>query len=313
MQVRGGRVLAYQRQASGEPSAQVQWQGAEDSVKARPADSVAPAAGGACGGDANLKHVLGLRLAAQGRWSTQDAPLADHAGQLLTQGWLRASQSARHWHMLELPRSAARPPVAAGSSAMYQQLLSAGPPSVMPAWVASLSLELLPALAPAGIRWIWQDSPSPRLRLGLAVRSSDGGALLFEAASELALQAQTSAWEAPRLAPAMQAQITRTVNQWSQALSERLACQSVKVQVLQTQADRVQVDQGQLAGLRVGDEWLISDRQRVPQRVLEPGAAASLVLAKVERVEAQRADLRVLAGPRDQVRPQWQAWPVLSP
>jgi hypothetical protein len=68
-----------------------------------------------------------------------------------------------------------------------------------------------------------------------------------------------------------------------------------------------------MAGMRVGEEWLISDRQRVPQRLLEPGAAQAIVLARVERVDVQRAELKVLAGPTDQVRPQWQAWPVQAP
>jgi hypothetical protein len=30
-------------------------------------------------------------------------------------------------------------------------------------------------------------------------------------------------------------------------------------------------------------------------------------------VEGQRAELKVLAGPGERVRPQWQAWPMQSP
>ena len=318
MQVRGVRVLSYQRDADGQPRAQVQWQGREDAAKPAPAapgakslsaDAVAPAKPAACAPEGKLKHVLGLKLSVPGRSDHQDALVLEDARQSLAEGWALAGESARHWRMLQQVPASTDSLLASGTSAAYLRLLTAGAAAVQPAWVAHLRLEPLPEVN----NWFkWWEAPIPRLRLSLSVSAADG-AVVFQTRSDLPLPVQTNRWGPPRLSKTAQASLAQVVVQWSEALSERLACQPVKVQVLQSQADRVQVDQGSMAGMRVGEEWLISDRQRVPQRLLEPGAAQALVLARVERVDVQRAELKVLAGPTDQVRPQWQAWPVQSP
>ena len=322
MQVRGVRVMSYQRDADGQPRAQVQWQGREDTAKPTPAasaakplsaDAVAPAKPAACAPEGKLKHVLGLRLSVPSRSAEQDAHVFEDARQSLAEGWALAGESARHWRLLQQPLAQPAAAVAAGnmgSSAAYLRLLTAGAAAVQPAWVAHMRLEPLPAVSGSWFKW-WE-APSPRMRLSLVVSAADGAAV-YQTRADLSMSVQTSRWAAPRLSKASQAALVQVVEQWSDALSERLACQPVKVQVLQSQADRVQVDQGSMAGMRVGEEWLISDRQRVPQRLLEPGAAQAIVLARVERVDVQRAELKVLAGPTDQVRPQWQAWPVQAP
>lgn len=318
MQVRGVRVLAYQRDLSGQPQAQVQFQGREDVL--RPAAAVPAAAPGkaptpaqACAPEGRLQHVLGWRLAVQGRWSPDEAPLAQDAAQALAQGWQRAVEPARPWRLQELP------PVASvgdgGSVSAYQRLLTAAPAAVLPAWVATFSLEPMPVLQPARQEGLAlpRQSNVPGLRLTLTVSRADTAAPLYQASSVLAWSVQRSNWQPPRLSAEGRATLAQVLEGWSQALAERLVCEPVRVQVLQAQADRVQVDQGALAGLRVGEEWLLSDRQQVPQRLLEPGAASRLVLARVERVDAHRAELKVLAGGADQVRPRWQAWPMLNP
>jgi len=318
MQVRGVRVLSYQRDADGQPRAQVQWQGQQEAGKpaaAAPAgkpfsaDAVAPAKPAACAPEGKLKHVLGLKLSVPGRSDHQDALVFEDARQSLAEGWALAGESARQWRLLQQAPAQPESALVSSTSGAYLRLLTAGAAAVQPAWVAHMRLEPLPAES----NWFkWWEAPTPRMRLSLMVSAADGTAV-FQTRAELPIPVQTSRWAPPRLAPAAQASLGRVVMQWSDALSDRLACQPVKVQVLQSQADRVQVDQGSMAGMRVGEEWLISDRQRVPQRLLEPGAAQALVLARVERVDVQRAELKVLAGPTDQVRPQWQAWPVQAP
>ncbi len=319
MQVRGVRVLAYQRDQSGQPQAQVQFQGREDAVRAAAAAAPAvplvpgkaPASAKSCAPEGRLQHVLGWHMAMQGRWSPDEAPLAQDAAQVLAQGWQRAAESARPWRLQELsPVHAAQ-----GSGSAYERLLTAAPSAVQPLWVASFSLEPLPVPQLArqvGLSLSRQDNASG-LRLSLTVSRADTAAPLFQASSVLAWSAQISNWQPPRLSAEGRAALAQVLDGWLQTLGERLACEPVRVQVLQSQADRVQVDQGALAGLRVGEEWLLSDRQQVPQRLLEPGAASRLVLARVERVDAHRAELKVLAGGAEQVRPRWQAWPMLNP
>jgi hypothetical protein len=319
MQVRGVRVVSYQRDADGQPRAQVEWQGKQDAAKPGslsqapvplPAGSANPAKPAACAPEGKLKHVLGLKLSVPGRSDHQDALVFDDARQSLAEGWALAGESARHWRLLQQAPAQPDSALVSSTSSAYLRLLTAGAAAVQPAWVAHMRLEPLPA---EGGNWFkWWEAPTPRMRLSLMVSAADGAAV-FQTRADLSMPVQTSRWAPPRLAPAAQVALAQVVGQWSEALSERLACQPVKVQVLQSQAGRVQVDQGSMAGMRVGEEWLISDRQRVPQRLLEPGAAQALVLARVERVDVQRAELKVLAGPTDQVRPQWQAWPVQAP
>jgi hypothetical protein len=319
MQVRGVRVLSYQRDADGQPRAQVEWQGKQDAAKPGPlaqapvplpAGSSSPAKPAACAPEGKLKHVLSLRLSVPSRSAEPDAHVFEDARQSLAEGWALAGESARHWRLLQQTPNLPEALLVSGSSAAYLRLLTAGPAAVQPAWVAHMRLEPLPSASGSWFKW-WE-APSPRMRLSLVVSAADGAAV-FQTRTDLPMAVQTSRWAAPRLSPASQEALAQVVVQWSEALSERLACQPVKVQVLQSQADRVQVDQGSMAGMRVGEEWLISDRQRVPQRLLEPGAAQAMVLARVERVDVQRAELKVLAGPTEQVRPQWQAWPVQAP
>lgn len=336
LQVRGVRVLGYQRDDAGQPRAQVQWQGREDLFKptvpakdlpaapamgtrAKATSSSAPtgSAGAAspvptanasatvCARDPRLKHVLGWTVAPHGRWSVDAVHLVNQAGELLTQEWLQAAASAQAWRTLQVPSA---PVAAAGSAASYERLLTAAPAGALPSWTARVQLE--PAQAPDTA-----DVPSgtPWLRASLVLTDSQGGDPVFQASAVLPLHMQWRAWAPPQLAPASAERLHQLLTQWSQAVDQRLACQPVPVQVLSAQADRVQVDQGALAGMRAGEEWLISDRQRVPQRLLEPGASSAMVLARVERVDAHRAELRVLAGPREQVQARWQAWPMPGP
>lgn len=317
MQVRGVRVLAYQRDADGQARAQVQWQGKEDTVKAKAASAGSPAAAPACAADGRLRHVLGLAVSLHGPWSEQEAYLAEDARLMLGQAWSGAAEASPHWRLMNLPVNLPshrlQASLAVSSSAAYERLLTGAPPVALPAWVAALRLEPLPPVATWTDKLRWWEAPSPRMRLSLAVGSVDGSEPVFQASAELVVPVEIRQWAPPRLARTAQAQLSLLVARWAQALGERLACLPVKAQVLQAQADRVQIDQGSLAGLRAGQEWLLSDRQRVPQRLLEPGAASGLVLARVERVEGQRAELKVLAGPGERVRPQWQAWPMQSP
>jgi hypothetical protein len=303
MKVRGVRVLSYQRSAAGEPRAQLQWEGREDTVKA--AAAAAPAAA-ACAGAGQLRHVLGWTVTNQGSWSADGIHLVQDASRSLAQAWQQAAGSSTAWRLGDAVADVPVP--APGAPGTYLHLLTARPAQLQAGWLAHWRLEELP-LAPGQTEARGQ----ARVRLSLSVQGSDAAAPLLSASADLTLGAQPSAWGVPRLSAQGVAGVQNLVLRWSHSLNELLACQPVKVQVLQVRDGRLQVDQGALAGLRPGDEWLVSDRQQVPRHMLEPEAAQALVLARIERVDAQRAELKVLAGPADRVRPQWQAWPMQHP
>lgn len=307
MQVRGVRVIAYSRDGQGQPQAQLQVQSPQDLIKGQPG-AAKPAAGAQCRQPDSLRHVVGLYTQARGVWPVDEEHLRRDAAQALARAWLDAAALAPRWQLLDLP------PVSASaasltSSAAYERLLTGGPSTtpIVP-WRLQVSMELVPMPAPM-IRLPWMNG-STLLRLSMSLQSPRENAPIVQRTMELPVQSQERSWSAPRIHPESRQQLQATVQAWAQAVNERLACEPVQVQVLQAQGDRVQIDQGALAGVRAGDEWLVSDRRRWPARMLESDAAAGLVLARVEQVSEHRAQLQVLAGPTAAVRPNWQAWPM---
>jgi hypothetical protein len=311
MQVRGVRVIAYSRDGQGQPQAQLQVQSPQDLLKPQAADAkpagVKPAtAAASCRVQEGLHHVVGLQMQPRGRWPIDEEHLRRDAAQVLAAAWRDASGGSR-WHLLEL--QAAPAPQASSSRGIYERLLTAGPAtSPALAWRLQLDMEQVPSSAPI-IHLPWS-GVSGRVRLSLSLLSPRDSRPVWQRVEELPLRAQERALSAPRLHPSSGEQLQALVRGWAQAVSEHLACEPVQVQVINSQADVLQIDQGRLAGVRAGDEWLVSDRRRWPGRMLESEAAQALVLARVEQVSDTRAQLQVLAGPASAVRPNWQAWPM---
>lgn len=312
MQVRGIRVLAYSRDAQGQPQAQLQLQPPQDLVKpqAGPAQAAGvktAAAQAPCPPQDSLRHVVGLQVQPRGRWPIDEEHLRIDAAQVLSDAWRDAANDAA-WRLLQLPAAAAPH----SSLSLYERLLTGGVVHDAPlAWRLQLDMEQLPSPAPV-LHLPWA-STSSRLRLTLALHAPGQSPPLWQQVLEMPLQAQERTLSAPRLKPVSREQLRALVQTWARTVSERLACEPVQAQVMHTQADRLQIDQGSLAGVRLGDEWLVSDRRRWPSRMLESESKQSLVLARVEQVSQTRAQLQVLAGPSSAVRPNWQAWPMDKP
>ncbi len=307
MQVRGVRVLSYARDEQGLPQARLQFESSQDLLKPQANRTDA----GACRLKDKLQHVLGLQMQVLGRWSVDETHLLRDAVAVLGKSWREAPWQASRWQLVELPALAAQPPRT--SAEAYERVLTGGS-AFSPAvpWQLLIALETLPAVAEH--KWLpWSPSTPTRVRLSLSLQSPREKAPALQRVSELTFGTQVDNWSAPRLSAASQEQLRNLVQAWSKAVTERLACEPVQVQVVQAGSDRLQIDQGALAGVQAGDEWLVSDRRRWPSRMLEKESAASLVLARVERVSDHQAQLQVLAGPASAVKPRWQAWPVESP
>jgi hypothetical protein len=303
MQVRGVRVVAYSRDAQGQPQARLQLQGSqEDLVKA---DAAAPPAAPCPKTDA-LRHVLGLEVHLRGRWSVDDEHLQREAVQLMGAAWRGAADG--RWQFIDVAAAQTQ----ASSASAYERLLTgAGAASAAPNWRLLLSLETVPAAAARS--WLpWPTTEPTWMRLTLTLQSARESKPALQRTVDLPLLAQERSWAPPRLQAVSRSQLQTLVQDWSMAIGERLACEPVGVQVLHAAGDQVHIDQGSLAGVQAGDEWLVSDRRRWPARVLESDAPLALVLARVEQVSAHQAQLRVLAGPSASVKPQWQAWPMQS-
>jgi len=81
---------------------------------------------------------------------------------------------------------------------------------------------------------------------------------------------------------------------WAEAVS-RLRCEPLWVQAQPMPAGALSIPVGGVAGIRVGDRWMIADHAKIPARVLEPGAIDRMMMAEVVAVGQHRSTLRLTA------------------
>lgn len=111
-----------------------------------------------------------------------------------------------------------------------------------------------------------------------------------------------SGWNLPKDA-------AQQLRHWVQWMDAQTLCDVVAYPVQQVGGEwRVMAD-AQL-GARPGDRFLIVDRASVPQRMLEPGALASLAIAEVGASARESSQIRWLAGPTPQPGRDWVALPL---
>ncbi len=316
MQVRGVRVLSYQRDSQGQPVADLRWQ----ALAARPADSqpspatdpkpgVAPPACKAAPSAGRLQHVIGLTIAAAPDWTVDELPAIRLLENQLPHQWRGAADGAVVWRLA---------PSTAGVRSAYENALLGSSADQMP-WQARLSLRPLSRPSPwllvlphhvsegtlvAGI------APEGLMQLDFSLTARNQHEPLFEARSQIRWRTDRSNWEAPRLSDESQELLAMQLQNWSQQIRQRLACEPVLPEVISNNRDGVRINAGALAGVRVGDEWLLADGRSYMQQILEPAVVAQSVLAKVQSVSEHHAQLQLIAGPQTLVQRTWRAWPA---
>jgi hypothetical protein len=308
MQVRGVQVLSYLRDSSGRPQAQLKLQEGKATPDASSADLAAAAKLRDCEKQVSLRHLIGLQLAVDGQWSHQDAALAHALSQFGRDQVLQAGASASTWRIIQQ---------SSYKLSAYEQILTGAGEQNLP-WRALVSVSPVPAevrkTAPQpdlNTRWrenaMWGDAPT-LMRVHFVLTAQGSGKPFFAANTDISLPPQSGAYSANLLPLEAREQLVSHVHLWMQEMGMRLACESVKPEVTQARGADLRINAGALAGLRVGDEWVLADQRRFPHQILEAGVGAQAVLARVQRVYAHHAQLQVLAGPADQVRTQWRAW-----
>ncbi len=93
------------------------------------------------------------------------------------------------------------------------------------------------------------------------------------------------------------AELDNVVARWQQRLDADFGCRPQSFQVLQRADKGWVINGGQTAGLAVGDQLLMMNREQVPARILEPDSGEHLALVEVVSVGRGRAVVRKLAGP----------------
>lgn len=341
MQVRGVQVLAYVRDPDGQPRARLKMpQAGPSSPAASPAQrdlyketliskaaptSSAPPTAPNCPAQGGLSHLIGLETAVTGRWPVQDAPLAQALADTVNAAWLQASTAnSANWRVLPEADGTIKTPDDAPRSAYEQALLGTAAAGAWP-WQMQVVVQPGPPVAPqtSALLQGWQSlvglpaAPQGVARISLSLVSGQGQgqgpAPALSLSADIPLLREPSQWGAPQFSPAGGAQVQALMARWRLALSAHLACEVVRPYTVLMPNGALRLNVGGLAGVQAGDEWLLADPAVFPQRLLSPGVAQQLVLAKVQKVHARHADLQLIAGPARPVQSGWRAWRAESP
>jgi len=294
MQVRGVRVLGYERDTQGEPRANVQIEN-----QAALANNMGPAAPSQqnCP-DSNkvghLQHLVALQWSLPTAWSSDDLPLLESARTLLTNYWQQVASDSKVWRLIEPDYNSAEP----SRSAYKNALLGSGADHIP--WRLKLTLQSAPQAQRT-------DAQPISVRLTASLSAQHQAQPVLQTSIGLTLQGERGNWGAPGLDQATQHRVREQLDSWAQTLQQNLACQAVLPQVTRNSDADIRINAGSLAGVRQGDEWLLLDERQFPGKLLEAGVAAQSVLARVKSVAQHQAQLELLAGPARSVQTRWRA------
>ena len=285
----GGRLQEHQsmRQAVIWPALQgqpAQRQASRDLMRETPATQ------DGCPADVGPKN-LHPTLALQTHWPDRlPAGIQERLNESLRLEWMGNDTGLRHWRM----HSGAKLPDNLGS---YERWLLS-PPAQNSRMQAQLQLELL-------------DSPTPQTqRLAWRFAVSQQDRLLHEQRTELELPVRRHSWGSTEWTAEAWQLVHQQLQQWTAVLDQQLACVRPQAEVVASTGKHWTLNMGRLAGMRVGDEWALVDPAWLPERSLESGAIAQMVVARVERLEDMRAELVLVAGEATLPRHGWVAHPL---
>lgn len=111
------------------------------------------------------------------------------------------------------------------------------------------------------------------------------------------------------LSPVVLAQVQAAVQGFVQGMERELSCRVPQFEVVKVRSDAVRIAGGASSGLKVGTQMVLTDRQQLPSRALEPKAFDSLALAEVVAVTDYYAELKVKTAHKMAGHAHWVAIP----
>jgi hypothetical protein len=333
MEVRGVRVVAYDRDEAGQPKAKLQYpatvpeqplqrpepnliKGALQKINKAlnkatdfakdlaPKPSMAVAEAPLCKVKVGekLKHVMSLDL--------QVEPSANpvfHSSflPLLQAQWVGHAKSNSGWRMV----NALPAPTMSNSMTAYERALIGNRPDSLP-WTAKLLVrtEQMEASGLAGLRG--EKGSGMLVHMRLLVNGEEGQNVGYEDQTSFALEMDMPAWSAPKLNLNSVAVLQNEIDTMRSHAEEWLACQSVHPVVTAVAAKQLEINAGALAGVKKGDEWLVANPAKFPAELMSKDGAPQTLLAKVQSVTPFNSQLVVLAGPAQSAQANWRAWPT---
>jgi hypothetical protein len=319
MKIRGVRVLSYVQNTQGEPGAKVDWQ---TSTPFNAAVATAQAGPGQASKNCkraesgHLAHIAALAWTFGPHWNADDLPLLLEFKALFRSDWDRSGPNNVQWRLAEPKTDVQR-------SSYHQALLASGADDIpwkidlsvtqVPTPRLALPFETLQKMTGANLHLALVSSPPLRLQLQMTLSSRLQNRPVLQLSAPIELEAQINNLEAVRLNPASRQRVFQQAQSWAQEIQAVLTCLPVVAQVTQATPSGLRINVGAAAGVRMGDEWLLGDRQTIPQRLLEADIASNIVLAKVQLIDQHHALLQVQAGATSNVQRNWIAWAVEKP
>lgn len=197
---------------------------------------------------------------------------------------------------------------------MQLELLPPGALGIEPVRPAAPAKPVMLKVAAAARDFFNDDAPRRApvpfvMRLSVVERSS--GRMLWQDAVPLFFPATEISTTSQPLPPGLLSELERVLERWQDKMDGEFGCRPQHFNVMPESAQNGwMINGGLTAGLAIGDQLLLMNREHLPARILEPDSAQHLALVEVVSIEAGKALVRKLAGPKDIARSgDWVATP----
>ena len=337
MEVRGVRVIAYDRDESGQAKARLQHPASNSTQANKTSNSAAPETGikGAiqklnklqlkvndfvkelspwqepsaltCANKVavRLNHLVSLELDID---SSTNSVILNSLLPQLQSSWVQVSAPAGQANSWKVVNNL---PAASMSNNMtaYERALIGNRPNSLP-WqgVLKIRTEALPANGYEGLMGF--KGSQFLLNLDFKIMGSEEQVDKFEEAVSLIVEVDRPAWSAPRFNAASLEAVQEQLQLIRGAAEQWLSCHAITPAVTAVNLQQLQINAGSLSGVKKGDEWLIANPAHFPAALVSKDGAPQTLLARVQAVTPFNSQLLVLAGPVQSVQADWRAWPT---
>jgi hypothetical protein len=337
MEVRGVRVIAYDRDESGQAKARLQHPASNSTQANKTSNSAAPETGikgaiqklnklqtkvsdfvkelspaqepvvSACTSKvgSRMSHLVSLDLDVD---PSANPVILNALLPQLQLNWVQSSAQvgqANSWKVVN------NLPAASMSNNMtaYERALIGNRPHTLP-WQGILKIrtENLPAVGYEGLMGL----PGSHflLNLDFKIMGAEGQSEMFEENVSLTIEMDRPAWSAPRPTAASLEAVQEQLQLIRGAAEQWLSCHAITPAVTAVNLQQLQINAGSLSGVKKGDEWLIANPAHFPAALVSKDGAPQTLLARVQAVTPFNSQLLVLAGPVQSVQADWRAWPT---
>ena len=252
-----------------------------------------------------MNHVIGLEV--QIDPNAPNALLQTLVPQIQTQ-WVQSNAQngkANAWRAVNNLPSASM----ANSMTGYERALVGNRPETLP-WQATLTVKTTSLPQSTLEAYLGAKNPNFFMTLEFQLVNTEGLPAQIEEEATLSLEIERSSWSAPKMTAASVAKIQQQLRTWRNSAHDWLNCHPLNPQVTAVRGQQLEINAGALSGVRKGDEWIVANPARFPAELMSKEGAPQTLLATVQSVSPHGSQLMVLAGPAQAVQANWRAWPT---